>query len=386
MITRPCSCDRFQPRRAYRPRRDCHKCWLFAHRSSVREAWGGNPTEAIPIEMARPDMTVAELADLLSEHPTALPDGWKFWPVTRQAYLLLVERFLANMPAYPEGKFTGRGAVVCGGGRYEASVYVCCRMLRHVGWSYPIQVWHRGADEPVSDRVRRLPGVEVVDILPVADQADRPIQGGWDAKTLAILASPFEEVLFLDADSYPVSNPEECFEPHNNPHGIVVWPDLPHVELGIHWPTYGLECDNHTLNGGHYIFRKRDAWRVLQLAHHYDSHNKYYYSYTFIDVQVGALGDQEQMRVALHKLQPRYTRYADVPIVKDGCSFLQAGPSGRTLFVHRIGNKFAAPGVFASPPQWLPGQLPMEATAWKYFLEWLTAESDSGEAIRDNPC
>jgi alpha 1,2-mannosyltransferase len=215
--------------------------------------------------------------------------------------------------------------------------------------------------------------VEVVDILPYAERAGRPVRGGWEAKTLAILSSPFEEVLFLDADCYPVYNPDECFEPQNNPHGIVVWPDLPNIHLGIHWPTYGLECDNHTLNGGHYLFTKRKAWPVLQLAHHYDSHSNYYYSYTIVDVKVGGLGDQEQLRVALHKLNASHTRYADVPVVSNGHSFLQAGPSGRTLFVHRIGNKFGAPKDFANPPVWAPNHLPLEATAWKYFLEWLTA-------------
>lgn len=379
MITRPCSCDKFVPRHPYRPGRDCQKCWLYAHRAPVRRAWGGDFAETLPLDIARPDMPVAQLADLLAEYPTDLPDGWKFWPLTREAHLLLAERFLANVPPYPEGKFAGRGAVICGGGRYEASVYVCVKMLRHVGWMHPIQIWHRGAEEPVSDRVRKLPGVEVVDILPYADRASRPLLGGWEAKTLAILASPFEDVLFLDADCYPLYNPDECFEPQNNPHGIVVWPDHHGGELGVHWPTYGMEPDAASLNGGHYVFTKRKAWPVLQLAHHFDSHSNYYYSYTWIDMTHGGLGDQEQMRVALHKLKAPHTRYADRPLSMAASSYLQPGPSGRPLFVHRLANKFAGANEFPTPPLWSPAHLPLEATAWRYFLEWLAMPVDSPE-------
>ena len=114
-----------------------------------------------------------------------------------------------------------------GGGSYEAGAYVACQMLRHVGWTHPIQVWHRGPGEPVSARVRRLPGVEVVDAEAHPARPGRRILGGWESKVFAILNSPFEEVLFLDADCYPIYDPDECFRPAHNPHGIVTWPERP---------------------------------------------------------------------------------------------------------------------------------------------------------------
>jgi hypothetical protein len=40
---RPCACDRFVPGRPYLADRDCADCWLYAHRPSVRRAWGGPP-------------------------------------------------------------------------------------------------------------------------------------------------------------------------------------------------------------------------------------------------------------------------------------------------------------------------------------------------------
>jgi hypothetical protein len=386
MPTRPCTCDRFIPGRRYIAGRDCAKCWLFAHRPAVRKAWGGDPADCDAFFGARQDMAAAELADLLAGPPLLLPDDWRSWRVMREAHLLLTERFLATMPPYPAGRFAGRGAVLCGGGAYEAGAYVACRMLRHVGWEHPIQVWHRGAAEPVSERLRCLAGVEVVDAEAHSARASRRVLGGWESKLFAVLHSPFEEVLYLDADCYPVYNPDECFEPAHNPHGIVVWPDMPLVDNAIHWPTYDLLSDGRNgLNGGHYVFTKRRAWPVLQLAGHYDNHSDYYYWYGVSAVQVGGFSDQEQLRVTLHQLQAPYAKYSERPLACTRQSYLQAGPHGRPLFVHRFGNKMALPGRFPLAPQWHPGPLPMEATAWRYFLEWLTEPTPGTEFWEEVP-
>jgi hypothetical protein len=351
---------------------------MYAHRATVRRAWGGDPADCAAHFAARPTMTASELAGVLAGPPLLMPDDWRRWPVTRAAHLLLAERALATMPPYPHDHFAGRGAVICGGGRYEAAAYVACRMLRHVGWHYPIQVWHRGGDEPVSARIRGLPGVEVVDAEAHPARADRRLFGGWQAKTLAIINCPFEEVLFLDADCYPIANPDICFDPAHNPHGIVTWPDGHVGDCTPQWDSYGLTPDGCcAINGGHYVFTKRRAWAVLHLAQHYDNHSDYYYCQSKLCAgDVGGYGDQDQVRVALHKLGIPSHRYTQRPIACAHESYLQAGPHGRPLFVHRHFNKFAAAGQFAMPPKWWPGHLPMEATAWRYFLEWMTDAVD----------
>lgn len=383
---RPCRCERYRPARAFRPDRDCDKCWLYAHDPDVRQAWGGDAADCMPIPVANQRMAPAELADFISNGVGQLPSGWKHWPVARDAHLLLVDRFLESMPAYPDGKFRGRGAVICGGGRYEASVYVCCRMLRHVGWQYPIQVWHRGAAEPVSELVRRIPGVEVIDTEGHPAREERRVMGGWESKSLAIIHSPFEEVLFLDADTYPIYNPDECFLPENNPHGIVTWPDTPVGDGAVHWGTYGLPADGKAgLNGGHYVFTKRLAWTCLQLAAHFDNHSDFYYWRSCYGVEVGAFSDQEQVRVALHRLGVPSTRYTDRPLVCNHGFYVQAGPNGRPMIVHRFGNKFARMGDFAQGPIWNEQRFPMESIAWNYFLEWMTSSSFEASFPDDVP-
>lgn len=374
-MTRLCTCDRFHSGRAYVAGRDCAKCWLFAHRPAVRKAWGGDPADCDRLYAARPDMTAAECADLLAGPPLFLPDDWRTWPQMREAHILLVDRFLDSLPPYPVGRFAGRGAILCGGGSYEAGAYVACRMLRHVGWNHPIQVWHRGAAEPVSMRVRSLPGVEVVDAEAHVARPSRRFLVGWGTKAFAILHCPFEEILFLDADCYPICDPNVCFDPAHNPHGIVTWPDCAAGDQTPQWATYGLEPDGKTaINGGHYVFTKRRAWVVLQLAAHFDDHCDYYYCRTpNCTGDIGGYGDQDQMRVAIHRLGAPSHRYADRPLACAYSSYIQPGPHGRPLFVHRHYNKLAPPWQFPLPPRWLPGHLPMEATAWHYFLEWLMA-------------
>ena len=298
-VARPCNCDRFQPGRPYVAQRDCPRCWMFAHRPAVRQVWGGDPADCASLFAVRPNLSAEALAELLAGPVLLMPEDWRSWPVIHKAHLLLVDRLLAGMPSYPEGRFAGRGAVICGGGAYEAGAYVACRMLRHVGWEHPIQVWHRGPAEPVSARLRGLPGVTVIDAETHPVRAGRRLLGGWEAKSLAVLNSPFEEVLFLDADCYPIFDPNECFEPEHNPHGIVTWPDTPLGDNALHWPTYGVEPDGKTgLNGGHYVFTKRRAWALLHLAAHYDNHSDYYYWRSVYNVQVGGFGDQEQVRAA----------------------------------------------------------------------------------------
>jgi hypothetical protein len=386
-VTRPCTCDRFHPGRPYLAGRDCPKCWMFAHRPAVRQAWGGDPADCEALFAARRNIPAADLADLLAGPVLLMPEDWRSWPATRAAHLLLVERFLAGMPPYPVGRFAGRGAVLCGGGNYEAGAYVACRMLRHVGWKHPIQVWHRGPAEPVSARLGRLGGVEVVDAEAHPARPGRRILGGWESKVFAALNCRFEEVMFLDADCYPIYDPDECFEPQHNPHGVVTWPDVAGGDHTPQWDSYGLTPDGKTaINGGHYVLTKRNAWAVLQLAQHYDDHSDYYYCRTPQCVgDVGGFGDQDQVRAALHKLGAPSHRYSERPLACAFESYLQAGPHGRPLFVHRHFNKFGLPGQFAWPPQWHAGNLPMEATAWRYFLEWLTQADGNGAVPEEVP-
>jgi len=49
---------------------------------------------------------------------------------------------------YPESHFVGCGIVICAGGpKHLHCGWICIKMLRHVGCTLPIEVWHLGPEE-----------------------------------------------------------------------------------------------------------------------------------------------------------------------------------------------------------------------------------------------
>ena len=69
----------------------------------------------------------------------------------------LLQAAVAHPPAYPEGRYEGRGIVICAGGaRLFTCAYVAIGILRRVlGCTLPIEVWHLGAAE-IGPPMRRL--------------------------------------------------------------------------------------------------------------------------------------------------------------------------------------------------------------------------------------
>lgn len=57
----------------------------------------------------------------------------------------------------------------------------------------------------------------------------------YEYKLLAMLFSSFEEFLSLDADNFPLYNPESLFvSPPFTTHGLVIWPDYWHTSESRH--------------------------------------------------------------------------------------------------------------------------------------------------------
>src|SRR5439155_27024498 len=80
------------------------------------------------------------------------------------------EAFIRKMPVPLGRRYAARGIVICGGGpKHFPNAWVCIRMLRHVGCSLPIQLWHLGSEELPRQWKRLLDAWEVrcVDALEV---------------------------------------------------------------------------------------------------------------------------------------------------------------------------------------------------------------------------
>jgi len=292
------------------------------------------------------------------------PTGWHQLPLVQEAHRELAVRHLNQLPEYPASERAGRGVVLVGGGKYECGNYVHIRLLREFGCTLPIQVWHRLSVEPISCKIRNLPCVTVIDAESHPARSQWRVLGGWQLKAVAGLWSGFKEWIFSDADNYPVADPTCVFD--NNPTGFVGVPDLASCDNSINWDSYGLTPDaGPAINGGTYVIDLERCWKAINLAHHLDMHSEYYYK---VEYRTGGFGEQDQIRAALRMagIQPHF--YAGRP-GGNGSQFIQVGPDGKPLWVHRIHGKPNPPSVSKKSMRYL-AHLPMEKRVHELVNEW----------------
>jgi hypothetical protein len=174
---------------------------------------------------------------------------------------------------YPKDRFEGRGIVICAGGtRYFTCAWVLISILRRVHQTtLPIQVWHLGRRE-MSEEMRILlleEGVEVVDAEAVMARYPARLAGGWPLKPYAIAHSRFREVLYLDADTVPLVDPEQAFgwEAYRN-NGLLLWPDVVDIKAtNPIWVRLGLTpVERASIDSGVLLADKARAWDILDLA------------------------------------------------------------------------------------------------------------------------
>jgi Mannosyltransferase putative len=282
------------------------------------------------------------------------------------------DAFLAAVPKYPKGRYKGRGVVIAGGGdRYFASLYVTIRALRHVGCRLPIQVWYLGRlDEMPAEKQAILApyGVECVDADEVRLRHPARMLNGWELKVFATLHSPFEEILFLDADCYPCRRPDFLFGLDDyREHGAIFWPDMATFDERLKWPAFGVPDPQRpgSVESGQYVVHKRLAWQPLNLAWFYNDHSDYYYRYCY--------GDKHTFEVAWARCGRPFAMWQ--PHAQWWhVAYVHPGPDGRPLFVHRCADKFrigrqdyVTEQVYEGPV--FHADLPLERECWGWMGE-----------------
>jgi hypothetical protein len=262
---------------------------------------------------------------------------------TRQLLADGADKFVSVMPQYPGG-FSGRGVVIAAGGPYWPGAYITAKMLRHVGCTLPVQVWHldRERESEVLDEFRKIPDVEFVNADRHPARPLRRTVAGFGIKLFSVLHSPFNEVLFLDADNYPCQDPTFLFEDAGyKKTGAIYWPDAPHTEKWTNWPHWGVEPFGPKvgLETGQFLINKETAWGPLALADWYDDRPEWCYGHGVWSDH----GDKGPHRVAWAKLKREFTMFSTLPRWKD-IAFVQTAPNGSPLFVHRAQSKFTLAG------------------------------------------
>jgi len=251
---------------------------------------------------------------------------------------------LANA-SYPEGQFSGRGIVICGGGDvFFPCTWVCCSMLRAVGCALPVELWYRGPREMTGETIALMAelGVTCVDAFAVAQKHPVRRLDGWELKAYAIAYCGFAEVLYLDADNMALHDPEILFASEMYcRHGAMFWPDrYSGPGTGQEWlkretwelcgVPYRLEPE---FESGQMLVDKRRCWRALALALHLNSHSDFYYAFFY--------GDKDTFHLAWRRAGLEFGQVERKPVTLGASqAIVQFGPEGQPFFQHRNGSKW----------------------------------------------
>lgn len=281
--------------------------------------------------------------------------------------IVAADRFMRSISPYPTSRFNDRGIVIVGGDKYWPSVYVTLRMLQHVRCTLPVQVWHTSSDTPPLYIDAELVDAGNVQGFPDPTKRNGPLHPPYQLKTIAAMGSPFEEVLVLDADSYPCIDPTSLF---GRPEGAVFWPDREESWVWTRWADWGVKpfgppC---SLEVGQYIVNKRIAWKPFNLMHWYDQHGDWCYGWGIHHDH----GDKGPPRVAFAKCKHTWAMShigADWRVA----AFVHRGFDGSPAFVHRCQSKFVLHDTkFDSTPQLGANRklgLPLEDEAFRFLEE-----------------
>ena len=249
-----------------------------------------------------------------------------------------IERRRTSPAEYPDGRFEGRGIVICAGGeRYFMCAWVLVSILQNVHRTpLPIQVWHLGRRE-MSEEMRLLlfeRGIEVVDAEIVAARHPARLAGGWPLKPYAIAQSRFREVLYLDADTVPLAAPQLAFEWNEyRENGLLLWPDIVDIKkTNPIWARLNLEpIDQGSIDSGILLADKARAWDVLDLA--------ILMNERWDEIYDALYGDKDTFLLSAQLLKRTFGLIPHRPFVFEW-DLVQRDPAGDPFLHHRTASKW----------------------------------------------
>lgn len=209
--------------------------------------------------------------------------------------------FAYSSPSLPSIKFAKhiksgtKGVVYTGTGSHAHNVIMSVLLLRETGCVLPVEfVYVAGQVHPVDlDWIRSF-NITPVDMSPfLVDYNHKWSKGEWRlgcGKVFSILASSFEEVLFMDPDNFALQDPTFLFDTKMyRKYGSIFWPDYPLRKRGIAmWEVFDMQdrfWNELEFESGQIVINKRASWRGLIMTMHLNVEAKYYFKHF--------LGDKE---------------------------------------------------------------------------------------------
>lgn len=246
--------------------------------------------------------------------------------ILRDSHSLLVDGLPKKAPS---GLYSGAGVVTTTGKKHIPIFMATLRMLRKTSPDIPVEVFMVNEDEyepEICEKVLPALNARCVLFTDVYGQQlldDFDIQG-YQYKAMAMLASTFEDVIFIDSDSIPVRDLETIFKKDVwTKTGFISWPDywyrttspfyydIASVELGKRVrgdltitnpdeiPMADLDgaVPDRSTESGQMYFSKSKHYRGLLLALYYNIYDSIYYP--LFSQGVHGEGDKETFRSAV---------------------------------------------------------------------------------------
>ncbi|MCO6454930.1 MAG: hypothetical protein J5I93_06490, partial [Pirellulaceae bacterium] len=171
---------------------------------------------------------------------------------------------------------------------------------------------------------------------------------GWQLKSFALCHTRFRQVLYLDADCYPVRDPEYLFDwPEFQQRGAVFWPDLECSPTRLSSTVLSLfqisRPEDRLTESGQLLLDRSRVWPSLALAAFYNECADLVYQYIW--------GDKDTFPFAWRRSGREYARMWPECEARWDC-LLQYDYRGHVVFQHRVSDKFKLNGSrFASTYQ-----------------------------------
>lgn len=216
--------------------------------------------------------------------------------LSRRKFILLEQNawrhHLHHVPTYNTTNLNiipkSRGVVLAGPSKSVPRIIMAVLLLRETGCTLPVVYSYLKQEVTDVD----LSVIRSFNITPL-EFSDRIKDNDWGAeefrlgaaKVDAILATPFEEVLFLDPDNFVVRDPTYLFETSVfKRYGALFWPDFKirknESELSM-WELMGMKgryFKELEFESGQIVLNKEKVWVALQMARYLSIQARYYFT------------------------------------------------------------------------------------------------------------
>ncbi|KAL4941442.1 hypothetical protein BDV06DRAFT_236050 [Aspergillus oleicola] len=260
---------------------------------------------SVRVEESDPDNR-PEMLDMLPEEVEAMKNA-------HTKFLDAIKMMAPRLSYIPNT----RGIISTAGGSYLPVLVISLRMLRRTGSELPVEVFLANDDEYepyICDVVLPSLNARCIVLSHIFDAAPSVMDiEKYQFKLFAMLFSSFEEILFLDADSFPLLKPEILFtsEPFKS-RNMVTWPDFWASTISSYYYTIASQPPpepgsppRQSGESGEILLSKRTHARTLLLATYYNLWGPNYY-YPLLSQGAAGEGDKETFVAAANAVNEPY--------------------------------------------------------------------------------